>query len=645
MKPIGRGNALANRSFISHLLHINIRTPVGYIYLRYIALVMMVIYPVALTQAYRFFDSPPPQFLLAPTLAAIIIGSLLSRSVRLKFELQAKSEQFRAIADLAQEFTYLRSIDGSYEYVSPSCINLTGYEPQDFYSTPNFMDQLIHPDDMTIWKRHVHDINDNGSPETLDLRLLKNDGTIVWFNHICMPVNDEDGKQIGVRSTNLDITKRKQDEKRIENMAYYDALTHLPNRRSLQRHLEQLMSNNIENKQHFPVLFLDLDRFKNINDGFGHQFGDRLLHVIAQRIEHISGENNLVCRFGGDEFVVVLANNTSTDTANLFAVELLAAIEESIELDGIELHISASIGISFYPDDGNDADTLIRNADVAMYKTKKEGSGNIRIYSASDSAEATRFITTETKIHKALQENEFVVYYQPKVDMVNGNIIGMEALARWIHPVQGLIPPCDFISVAEETGQIIPLAKQLLQQVLTDLARWQQAGIALPVSVNVSARQFADMEFCNRIMKMINDANIPPSLLELEVTEQVFLGDIDTACERLMQLHKYGLSIALDDFGTGYSSFGYLRQLPIDTLKIDRSFICNIETDKAEIAIIRAIISMCSEMRLNVVVEGIETLQQSDALLSLGCNIAQGFYYHRPMPVDELNRLLSPTKI
>ena len=605
---------------------------------------MMVIYPVALSQAYRFFDEPPPQFLLAPTLVAIIIGFLLGRSEMLKCKLLLKSEQFRAIADLAQEFTYLRDIDGSYEYVSPACINLTGYEPQVFYSTPNFMDQLIHPDDMAIWKRHVHDINDNGSPETLDLRLLKNDGTIVWFNHICMPVNDEDGKQLGVRSTNLDITKRKQDEKRIENMAYYDALTHLPNRRSLQRHLETLMSNSIENKLNFPVLFLDLDRFKNINDGFGHQFGDRLLHIIAQRIESISGKNNLVCRFGGDEFVVVLANNTSTKTANLFAVELLAAIEESIELDGIELHVSASIGISFYPDDGNDADTLIRNADVAMYKIKKEGSGNIRIYSASDSAEATRFITTETKIHKALQENEFVVYYQPKVDMLNGNIIGMEALARWIHPVQGLIPPCDFISVAEETGQIIPLANQLLQQVLTDLARWQQAGIVLPVSVNVSARQFADMEFGNRIMKMINDTNISPSLLELEVTEQVFLGDIDTACERLMQLHKYGLSIALDDFGTGYSSFSYLRQLPIDTLKIDRSFICNIETDKAESAIIRAIISMCSEMKLNVVVEGIETLQQSDALISLGCNIAQGFYYHRPMPVVELNHLLSSTK-
>ena len=601
---------------------------------------MLVIYPVALNQGYRYLgEIPPIQFFIGPTLAAIIIGTLLGRSVQLKRELQTKSKQFRAIADLAQEFIYLRSIDGQYEYVSPSCKEFTGYDQQKFYNTPNLMDQLIHPDDMELWKRHVHDINDKGKPEAFDLRLLTHDGSTVWFNHICMPVYDDKGEQVGVRSTNLDITKRKQDEKSIEQMAYFDPLTNLPNRRSLQRHLDDLMNSNISKNKAFPVLFLDLDRFKNINDGFGHQFGDNLLRIIAQRIDEISGEQALVCRFGGDEFVVVLNQKTSNESVTSFANELLQVIEKPLELDGIELHVSASIGITFYPDDGKDADTLIRNADAAMYKTKN-GADNIRIYKAEDSQEATRFVTTEAKIHKGLEQNEFVVYYQPKVDMTNGNIIGTEALARWLHPTQGMIPPDEFIPIAEETGQIIALGQQLLHQVLEDLVRWQDDNVALPVSVNISARQFADVKFCSTLIEMANNINIATELLELEVTEQVFLGDIDTARERLIQLHDTGFKIALDDFGTGYSSFGYLRQLPIDTLKIDRSFICNITTDRAEIAIIRAIASMCAEMELMVVVEGVETLQQSEALLSLGCNIAQGYYYHYPMPSAELDVLL-----
>ena len=630
-----------NHTGLGQILQINRTTPTRYIYLRYTFLAMLVIYPVALSQAYRFFDELQLQFFIGPTIAAIVIGSLLSRSALLKLELQKKSEQFRAIADLAQEFTYLRSIDGQYEYVSPSCVEITGHNQAEFYKTPNLMDQLIHSEDKEIWTRHVHHINDSGCPEAFDLRLLTKEGKTIWLNHICMPVHDEAGKQIGVRSTNLDITERKQNEKRIEKMAYFDALTNLPNRRSLQRHLENLMDSSASENKDFPVLFLDLDRFKNINDSFGHQFGDRLLRTIAKRIKKISDEKALVCRFGGDEFVVVLHNEASYKSVESFATELLHSIEQPLELDGIELHISASIGIAFYPGDGQDADTLIRNADIAMYKTKKEGIGNIRIYRADDSKEAARFVTTETKIHKGLQQHEFTVYYQPKVDMVNGNIIGMEALARWLHPTQGMIPPNDFIPIAEETGQIIPLTQQLLEQVLDDLAQWQQADIAFPVSFNISARQFADKEFNKNLIEVINNKNIPPALLELEVTEQVFLGDIDTARERLIQLKKAGFTIALDDFGTGFSSFGYLRQLPINTLKIDRCFICNITTDNAEIAIIRAIVSMCNEMNLDVVVEGVETIQQSKALLSLGCRIAQGFYYHRPMPSSELDQLLN----
>lgn len=622
------------------LFEVSRETAVWRVYLVHVFLVLLVIYPVALTQASRFFEVIPPTFLLAPTLVALIIGSLLSRSALLKRELQIKSEQFRAIADLAQEFTYLRRVDGHYEYVSPSCIDLTGFDQQAFYTTPNLMDQLIHPEDGERWRRHVHQINDRGSPEAFDLRLQAKDGTIVWFTHICMPIFDAHGEQVGVRSTNLNITDRKQDEARIEHMAYFDALTDLPNRRALQRHLKALIDKAVVTHHDFPVLFLDLDRFKNINDSFGHQFGDRLLRLIARRIEKVSGEGALVCRFGGDEFVVVLAQSVSHQEVKSFAAELLRVIEEPLELDDVELHVSASIGIAFYPGDGGDADTLICNADVAMYKTKLQGSGNIRIYSNDDREEATHFITTETKIHRGLQQQEFIVYYQPKVDMVSGRIVGMEALARWQHPTQGVLSPAEFIDVAEETGQIRLLGQQLLQLVLADLARWQREGVALPVAVNVSARQFAEPGFGATVLAMLTQAGVSPELLELEVTEQVFLGDMNTARERLVTLCEAGLTIALDDFGTGFSSFGYLRQLPINTLKIDRSFIRHIDTDPTESAIIRAIVGMSRELHLQLVVEGVETARQAEALLALDCGVAQGYHYFYPMPVAELEPLL-----
>ncbi len=631
---------LSKRSGMLKIFRVDRTTPVWRVYLLNILLVMLAICPVVLMQAYRFFDEFHPTFFIAPTIISIIIGSLLSRSALLKCELQTKTEQFRAIADLAQEFTYLRHIDGRYEYVSPSCFDFTGHDQQAFYDTPNLMDQLIHPDDLERWQHHIHCINAHGSAEAFDLRLLLTQDRIVWINHICIPIVDDKGKQIGVRSTNLDITERKQNEARIERMAYFDMLTNLPNRRSLQRYLNELIDTGIKHNLDFPVLFLDLDRFKNINDSFGHQFGDRLLCIIARRIEKASGDESLICRFGGDEFVVVLDHAISNEDAELFATELLRVIEVPLELDGIELHVSASVGIAFYPGDGEDASTLIRNADVAMYKTKREGSGNIRIYSEDDSKEATHFVTTETKIHRGLQQQEFIVYYQPKVDMISGQIVAMEALARWMHPAQGLLSPAHFIDVAEETGQIKILGQQVRQQVMVDLARWQQQGVALPVAINVSAREFADIKFASSVIALLTEHDVSPTLLELEVTEQIFLGDINTARERLAQMRESGMSIALDDFGTGFSSFSYLRQLPIDTLKIDRSFICNIDTDRTENAIIRALVGMCNELQLKMVIEGIETPGQAEALLTLGCNIAQGYHYYYPMPVAELDKLL-----
>ncbi len=611
------------------------------VYLKYIFIILLVLSPVVYTQAIYFHDGTvEPRFFLLPMIVGVAFGTLLARAVLLRQKMQEQGEQFRAIADLAQEFTYFRRVDGRYEYVSPASLAMTGYTPADFYQTPNLMDVLIHPEDRERWSHHVHHINDGGQPESFELRLLSKDNRVIWFQHICAPVYDEKGKQVGVRSTNLDITRRKEGEEHIKRMAFYDPLTDLPNRHSLVNRIHKLIEVDGKPAKRFAVLFLDLCRFKNINDSFGHAFGDRLLKAIAERLNSACKKNCLVSRFGGDEFIILLEKVRSKEVAAEMAKRLLLILEQPLELEGIDLHISASIGIALYPEDGEDSGTLIRHADVAMYKTKKESRGNIRIYSVHDSTEAADFVTTERKIQRGISNQEFTAFFQPKVDMHSGKIIGMEALARWQHPAEGVIPPGKFIAVAEETGQIRALSEQILEQVLQDIHRWQEMGIAVPVAINVSARQFADHDYCRTLVKSIHTAGCALSLLEVEVTEQVFLGDIETAVARLRYLRTAGVQVALDDFGTGYSSFNYIKQLPINTLKIDRCFIANIDSDKTEFAIIKAIASLCQDLRLNMVVEGVETARQKKALVSLGCDKAQGYHFFRPMPAEEAEKLL-----
>ncbi|MFO7594134.1 MAG: EAL domain-containing protein [Pseudomonadota bacterium] len=613
---------------------------VTFVYIKQILFAILLISPIAAYHAYRYHDGGDYQFYLIPIVISLVFGSLLGRAVLLKQRLLQQGEQFRAIADLAHEFTYYRRVDGRYEYVSPACYSMTGYDQDDFYKTPNLMDLIIHPDDSDRWKEHVHAINDGGEPESFEIRLITRDGRIVWFKHICAAVYDDKGKHIGVRSTNLDITQQKEDEARIEHMAYYDPLTELPNRRSLVNRIRAHIGNSLTAEEKFALLFFDINRFKHINDSFGHNFGDRMLKMIAIRLQGACQHRCMVTRFGGDEFVIMLMGVDSKAVAQKIARRLLRVIEEPLVLDGIDLHVSAGVGISFYPADGADEDTLIRNADVAMYKTKRENGGNIRCYSVDFSEEAERFISTESKLQRGLFNKEFTAVYQPKVDMLSGRIVGLEALARWRHPKQGMLSPADFIPVAEETGQIKEVGKQIFEQVIRDVRRWRELGVAMPVAVNVSARQFADHDFYHDLIETIRDSGCPPSLIELEITEQVFLGDLNFATERLLKLREAGLSIALDDFGTGYSSFTYIKELPIDTLKIDRSFITHIDTDKVEYAIIKALVSMCRDLQLGMVVEGVETSFQKRSLVELGCSKAQGFYFYRPMPTEGVEAML-----
>ena len=580
-------------------------------------------------------------FFIVPFIVSTAIASLIAHLINIRIQLSQSQEQFRAVADIAEEFIYYRNLDGSYKYVSPSCEQLTGYPPYIFYSTPSFMNTVIHEQDREVWMEHVHQINQFCETETLDVRIVTQAGDIKWMRHICATVTDKDGTHIGVRSSNIDITEQKKHEEQIFNIAYYDPLTNLPNRRLLEEKLDSMITSSKDSGDVFSVMFLDLDRFKNINDSFGHKLGDKVLIEVTKLVKNTCKDNCFISRFGGDEFILICSDIDGVEQATEFATEIITNIEQPMYIDNLTIYISASIGVAFYPEDGSDISILIRNADTAMYKSKKDVTNNVLFYHSQYGDETTHFVSTEQSIHKALDNQEFIPYYQPKVDMASGKIVGAEALARWINNEQGMIMPEKFIDVAEETSQIVDISKQITQKVLADMNQWKMLNCELPVSINVSVRQFANSDYFSELKSLVESYGIKAEMLEIEITEQVFLGDLVIAKQRLDEFRSAGFKIALDDFGTGYSSLSYLSELPIDILKIDKSFIDHIAKDKKSLAIMKAITSLSHDMDYETIAEGVEHLEQKNILLDLNCAIAQGYYFYRPMPQKEFTELLS----
>ena len=586
------------------------------------------------------YDGLQIRYVVIPTIVATVIGTLLGYVSDMRIKLSDSNEQFRAVVDIADEFIYYRNLTGEYQYVSPSCERLTGYSTDTFYETPSFMNFIIHDADRKLWNAHVHDIDTECDSEILDIRILTQSGETRWVKHVCATVLDNDGNRIGVRASNIDITDQKNHENQIFNMAYYDPLTNLPNRRLFEKNLDSMIEKAKLNNDVFSVMFLDLDRFKNINDSFGHKLGDKLLIKISEMVTDLCKDDCLVCRFGGDEFVLICSDIENKNQATDFATNIIQTIEDPIHIDDINIYISASIGVAFYPEDGSSMELLVRNADTAMYKSKKDITNKVLFYQSEFGDETSHFISTEQSIHKALDNNEFIPYYQPKVDMSTGKIIGAEALARWLTPEKTLIMPDKFIDVAEETSQIIDISKQMTEKVLLNMNQWEAMKCQVPISINVSVRQFANSAYFSELLALVKSNNISPEMLDIEITEQLFLGDLVTAKQRLDEFRNAGFKIALDDFGTGYSSMSYLSDLTIDILKIDKSFIDHLANDKKSLAIMKAITSLSRDLNYETIAEGVENEEQRDVLLSLNCNVAQGYYFYRPMPEEEFTTLL-----
>ncbi|MCM2534022.1 EAL domain-containing protein [Neobacillus pocheonensis] len=470
---------------------------------------------------------------------------------------------------------------------------------------------------------------------SLEFQVKRLDGESIDVEMAATPILYEG--RFATQIVGRDISERKKAEKMIQNMAYYDTLTGLPNRNRFRQYLNEVL--NKQETQKLAVLFLDLDRFKIINDTKGHTLGDLMLQKVATRLEDTVRNEGFVSRQGGDEFIILLEDTTKEKVTNT-AQRILDEFAKSIELNGQDFFVTPSIGISLYPCDGADEETLIKHADTAMYQAKERGKNNFRFYSSNLNGIPIRKMELENGLRKALEQNQFMLFYQPQVKLTTGEIVGIEALIRWQHPGHGFIAPAEFIPLAEETGLIVPIGKWILRKACEQMKAWQNAGFPhIPVAVNVSVRQFQDEHLIDYISGILDQVGLEAKYLELEITESI-MQNIEKSTIILNQLKEIGVLLSVDDFGTGYSSLSYLKHLPIDKIKIDKSFVDDIVYHSNQGMMVKTIIDMGLNLQFVVIAEGIETEEQVNFLKQNKCEIGQGYFYSQPLPDMQMKEFL-----
>jgi diguanylate cyclase (GGDEF)-like protein/PAS domain S-box-containing protein len=539
----------------------------------------------------------------------------------------------------AADMVMITDRGGRIEYVNPAFCATTGFQPAELIGKrPN----LIKSDKQgaefyrKLWETIV--AGDAFNEVFVNRR---RDGSLYYEEKTISPLKDDTGEITHFVATGRDITERMQTQERLQFLAHHDALTRLPNRALFLDRLKQSLARARWHERPVAVMFLDIDRFKTINDTLGHDVGDRLLEELSVRLTGCLRERDTVARFGGDEFVILLDDIAAATDAGTLAKKILDALKAPFVIGPRTLHVSGSIGISLYPGDGEDSASLLKNADAAMYRAKDLGRDNYQFYSAEMSARSFERLTLENSLHHALARNEFELYYQPQRDARHGKTPGVEALLRWHHPDFGLVSPLEFVPLLEDTGLILPVGYWVLETACAQLAAWRRLGHTdLQMAVNLSARQFNRPDLVPRIERILGEHDLPPGALELEITENILMRPDAKTLQKLEALNVLGVRLAIDDFGTGYSSLGYLRHLPVDCLKIDRSFIRDVPENPDDVAITQAIVSMGQSLCLALVAEGVETEDQRDFLLSIGCERMQGYLFARPAPAGEILPLL-----
>lgn len=571
----------------------------------------------------------------------VLFNSLLSTVELENSSLRSSEDRFRKLTALSPVGIFQINNRLAFEYVNQRW--------RDIHATPDYLPSLeswmasIHPDDQQRFSKHWQNLIEKQESISIELRSIRRDNEVIWLQLLTSALHDQKGELLGYLGAISDISELKEAQLQMETLAFYDPLTGLANRRLFRDRLKKSISKAQRGKTAVALMFIDMDKFKRINDTLGHDAGDLLLVEVARRLQENMRDTDTVSRVGGDEFTVLLTDINSSTDALLIAEKLLRTLSEPFVVHGHTLTTTVSIGITLTPEDSIDDNVLMKNADLAMYRAKELGRNNIQFFSEDLNRKVLKHLEVEQEINTALAENQFMLSYQPKLSLVDFRLTGVETLIRWNHPEKGMIAPDSFIPIAEESGQIIEIGKWVLQQSCRQMGDLLKRGI-LPkhakVAVNLSAKQFTDPSLLQVIKDAIHNGGLPPQNLELEITESIIMGDIEGAIIIMQHLKSLGVSIAIDDFGTGYSSLAYIKRFPINVLKVDRSFVMDIPADKNDMAITAAIIAMANKLNLVVVAEGIETTDQLSFLYANNCDEGQGYLFSRPLYLEQLEHYL-----
>lgn len=568
--------------------------------------------------------------------------NLQAQHQRIVQALQETDEQFRQLAmHVPQVFWITDAKQQTTIYASPAYEAVTGRPLQDLMQDPRAWLQAVHEED----RRRVQYARKKLAPQgtyDIEYRLQHTDGTVRWMHDRAFPVKNAQGEIYRITGIAEDVTERKQAREHLDHLAHYDSVTGLPNRVLFHDRLQQSLAQARRNNWMVGVLFMDLDRFKLVNDTLGHAAGDVLLQQVAARLTQCLRPSDTVGRLSGDEFAMILSSLSDPQNAGHVAQKIIDALTAPFNLDGDEVCVTASIGITLYPDDSDSMETLIRDADAAMYSAKAAGRNNFQYYTAEMNQRTTEKLRLEVKLRRALERGEYILHYQPKVDITSGEIAGFEALLRWQSPDGVLVAPDQFIPLLEETGLIVQVGDWVTRAACAQIHAWREAGITpVPVAINLSARQLRHAGFSTTLSRALSEFKVPANLIEIEVTESSLMENPEQAIIVLTELNTLGIRLSADDFGTGYSSLSYLKRLPLNTLKIDRSFVRDITIDPDDAAIARTVIMLAHSLGLKVVAEGVETEEQLAFLGDNHCDEAQGYLFSRPLPADACIKLLA----
>jgi diguanylate cyclase (GGDEF)-like protein/PAS domain S-box-containing protein len=556
-----------------------------------------------------------------------------------------RDDLFRSIVEEGPAVTYIDAIDDSASsiYVSPQIEMLLGYAPQEWCDDPELWPRALHPDDRARALAENARHNETGEPFRLEYRMFAKDGRVVWVHDAARVVCDDRGMPRYSHGVMIDISERKRTEEEVAFQAYHDELTGLPSRAMFEELLDLSVSRARRHDGAVAVLCVDLNDFSLVNDSLGHQAGDALLIAVADRLREAARETDLVARRGGDQFLLLLADlardDGGIDGAVMRAESVAQRIQESLlapfGVDGTEVYVAASVGISMFPDDAADAGTLQRNAESAMYEAKKGGRSGF-VLSAGSALDSSAKLQFVTRLRKAVEAQRWILHYQPVVDLESGRMIGVEALIRWMEADGTLVPPGEFIPLAEELGLIEQIGHWVVRELTYQVQAWRELDIDLEVGFNLSPRQFWQPDLARRIQQEFRASGVDPSRVLVEVTETSAMLDPDRAQEILHELHDAGFSIAIDDFGTGYSSLSRLREMPVRVLKIDRSFVSGVNEDRQSASIVSAFLELANGLDMTTLAEGIETAEELAFLRERGCKLGQGFFFSRPVPPEEI---------